>query len=489
MIFQSTLDAFDTPTMESIEKQALLYSFSNVFSLALLSDMGISADFSEEIYDKLHKLLPGAEDSSSHSIDLNYALFPLRAVYSRGNLGFADMLGALNAEKKDLHWNKEHFKKNISPLDQALLINSEIQLSKYLYHHSLSDSSRSSSGHEKFIGLLFLHGAMEQGEFCHQHLRNNQGLFIEKKDKSKYKDHILLKTKDHPIRWLDQIHMMHAYASLCELLNDYNHYPNYYDTEQASYFGELSSQILHVLCHQEDDLYDLKTKDLTFIIPLLVKTAHQLHQQEALEPLVIKLCAELSAREVGGGKLSRDRQGLKISSLATHGRAITALIEGYKFTQYDRFYGEAKKLYHYLNSRWNGEINLFGHNKRKKIKYSAMDIASILNGLQSLLSVETNANNTALLRKQLCAFFNSSINISGIQVSPPSISELSNMRSMGNLDPVSPDLLMYEENSCVFTKEFKINPKRDRIYLQRDHYETQQALYAALVLSNLCSKT
>jgi hypothetical protein len=283
--------------------------------------------------------------------------------------------------------------------------------------------------------------------------------------------------------------MMHAYGSLYELLNNNTLYTSYYDPEQASYFKDLASQILYVLLHQEDDLYNLKTKDLTLVIPLLVKTAHQLHEQAVLEPMVIKLCAELCAREVVSGKLSRDRQGLRVSSLSTHGRAITALVDGYKFTQYDLFYGEAKKLYHYLNSRWNGEINLFGHSKRKKLKYSAMDIASILNGLQSLLSVEAQPNNIALLQKQLCAFFHSSINISGIQVSPPLISELSNMRSIGNFDPLSPELLVYEDNSCVFTTEFKIYPNKDRVYLQRDRFESHQALFAALALSNLLPST
>ncbi|MDF2546733.1 MAG: hypothetical protein K0R93_1631 [Anaerosolibacter sp.] len=492
MIFQSVLGGFDTPTMESIEKQSLLYSFTNVFSLALLSDMGISANFSQEIYDKLHKLLAtetlDSEDANHHSLELDYTLFPLRAVYSRSNLDFADILGTRNEGKKDLRWNKEHFKKNVSPLTQALLINSELQLSKYLYYHSLSDATNPPSSHEKFIGMLFLHGAMEQGEFCYQYLRNGHGLFIEKKDKSKYQDHILLKVKDHPIRWLDQIYMLHAYAGLYELLNNHEHYPNYHDPEQAANFKELASQILHVLLHQQDVLYELKTKDLTLAIPLLVETAHHLQQQEELEPMVTKLCAELCAREVISGKLSRDRQGIKISSLATHGRSITALIEGYKFTQYDFFHGEAKKIYHYLNSRWNGEINLFGHSKRKKFKYSAIDIASMINGLHSLLSVEDQPSNIALLQKQLCSFFHSSINISGIQVSSPLVSEISNMRSIGNLDPLSLDLLVYENNSCVFTREFKIYPKKDRVYLQRDSFEPQQALYAALTLYNLYSK-
>lgn len=489
MIFDFPMGGFETPTMENTSKQALLYFFTNVYTLSLLSDMGIPANFSEEIYTKLHKLLPAdsplQEEPPADLIDFDYKIFPLRAVYTQGHPAVADLSNHFLSEKKDFHWDKGKLKKTIQPADQALLIHCEVKLAEYLYHRSLLDPKEASTSREKYIGLLLLHSAIEQGEFCHAYLRNNQGFFVKKKDKSKHHDHIFLKTKDEHIRWLDQIHMMHAYGSLYQVLQDQDRYPRYYDHEQALYFCDLSMQILHVLLHQEEHIYNLKTKELAEAIPLIINTARMLGKKVEMEPFIIKLCAEVCSRELEGGKLSRERYGPKVSSLATHGRALKALVEGYKFTQLDHFHGAAKKIYRYIHGRWDREINLFTHNKRKKLKYSAKDIGSLIGGLHSLLSIETHPNNIALLEKQICAFFHSAINISGIQIAPPPIAEIPNMRSIKELDPLAAEIFCHDEQSCVFLKEFKIYPKKDKIYLYRDQYEVHHALYAALELSAL----
>ena len=486
MAFDPFTKDFHEPTMNHIQRQALLYSFANIYSLSLLSGMGIHADLLGDVHDRFHSWLDEEHfEEDRDAIDFDYKFFPLRAVYAKGVPKSINYAMDIPLDDKNFQWDHGSFKQTISPQDQALLISGEVQFAKYLYHHSLSEGKERSTLREKYVGLLLLDSAVEQGKFCYETLRNPKGFFIEKKNKSKIGSELILEGKDSEAELLDQVYMMAAFSWLSDALRDAVHYPNYYDHEKAAFFHEASYEILNRILEYQQQFYEMKTRDLVTVIPLVVDTCVNLGQLDTVKEFIVLLCAELTSRELDNGKLSTQRFTEKESSLSTYGRAMKALSLGYQHTQYNHFLDSAKKIYQQLNHQWDGQIGLFALNKKKKIRYTAKDVGAILSGLNSLLAVEKQSDSMDLLKKQLCTFFNSAINISGLQIASPYIADIPNMMRSKYIEYLDPNLYFHEENSCVLLKEFKISPKKEKIYLDVNRYSSNYALYTSLEIFSL----
>ena len=142
----------------NIHRQALVYSFSNIFTLSMLSGFGVNYKFSSETtVDFLEKLnnefnlvsekedelqnplcqdelnLPDEEETGL-SIDKDFFFFndlsPIQAVYSKTTL---TQSSDNDFEKRDnfkLEFDSESLEKKLSPKNQGLLIVNEINLSR-----------------------------------------------------------------------------------------------------------------------------------------------------------------------------------------------------------------------------------------------------------------------------------------------------------------------------------------------------------------------
>jgi hypothetical protein len=472
-------------------EQVLLYSFSNVYSLSLLSGMGITmsspSDFFLQIQKQFKTKLECEMDP--HTFNFSYQLMPLRAVYEKGDPRIHLKDGSTDSEKLNLQWNSSNYKKTISPKTQALLIYNEIKLAKYLFHFSLTNKHSKSNHKEKYIGMIFVNLAIQQGEFCNTHLRNLHGSFTVKKDKSKSSHTLSLKQKSEDISLMDQIYMVTAYANLYNILNHARDYPLYFNKEMANYFYTMAVNQLDRLRTYKNLFFEQKTRHLVNMIPLFIESIEYLHLNDLYNHFIIKLCAELTARELPIGQLSQDRFSIRPSSFVTHSRALKALIKGYQQSQYIFFATKAIEIYHHLNQYWNASSGCFHYKRKKKNKYSSKELGFIFGGLISLLSLKNTFVNQMFLEKQICSFFNSAFNISGLQITPCIPTDILASLSPQVLDPLDLSFLINNTHSCVLLKQFKFYSKKHKILTDQNQYNTNYALHATAEMLSLINSS
>lgn len=482
MIYDPFSEEYGTLSISKMTKQSINYAFSNTYSLSLLSGMGIKINIPEDTLSSFKDKLKSS--SIQEKSDFFNKITPLKAIYTKGIPVFLSNEND-EGDKEISNWDESTFKKTLLPENQAFLIMNEIGLAKHLHHKGLESIDAPASDKEKYIGMLFMYLAVEQGKFCHESLRNAQGFFIAKKDKSASSVDVTLEEKKKEVSLQDQVYMMAAYANLYQVLSAENVYENYFDADLARFFQELSQQLMEYILVSKEKFYGLKTRDLVNVVPYVIDTMTIFDNTTVEHDFTATLCAEICSRELGTGKLSSERYGDKETSTSTHAKAIEALVKGYEYTQYEAFLDTARKIYRMLNHTWNHETHLFQSQKKKKIKVSTKDIGTFLNGLHALYTSENHKKNKGLLSNQICAYFDASINMSGLQIAPPYIS-LNLFRSEpSKLDVFDPSLMRSNENSCVLVKGFKLYPKKDKIMLDIKNYEAKYALRTSLAMLSL----
>ncbi len=496
---------------KNIYRQALVYSFSNIFTLSMLSDFGISCKFSkrstEDILEKLNKEFEveakennklqdplsseeaekNLEDKSCFSIDKDFSFFndlsPIQAVYSKttikqssedefeekGNLKFT--LGNKSLERK------------LSPKNQGLLITNEINLARLLHDKSVIRKNSESYSTEKFIGLIMLDLAINQAIFAQKHLRNDDGIFVEKEDFSSSSDELHLEEVDTEISWEDQSYMLFAYALLYKVLKEPK-FKRYFDPCKADYFKEWGLELLSIIKKHEIDVINLKTSSLSSFIASLVESLNILDVEHKSLSFVLSLCDELYAREKEKGFILYDKHAKEAASLATHFKSIEALSSGFEYTNYNLFLKASEDIYNNLNSIWDENFGLFKLDDADIIKYSSKSISYVLKSLNKLLKSTNSPYIKKSIEGQLGSFFDASINGADLQSPPPSLRMDLNMFRSSDSASIAIENMVEDENIYLIEKGFEIN-SNSQINKYSEEFSSEHLLFASDAMLNL----
>jgi len=494
---------------ENIHRQASIYSFSNILTLSMLSGFGIKYNIPNETLENFIKKLkeelstnsnepstPSFTDednladnqSNKFSIDNDFnfinGLTPIKAVYSKTALSLSQNDGFEKNTTLPFEPIDKEFEKRLVPKNQGLLILNEINLSKLLYNKSIIRRNQESSYEEKLIAMILLDLAINQATFCHNYLRNADGLFVEKSNLSSNLDKLDLEESDGKIDWEDQVYILYAYALLYQVLNTPS-FKRYFDSDMANLFKNYALDLLNILEHHEYEIIELETANLSSFISSFIEALDILDNERKYLSFALSLCDELYAREKQKGFMLSHRHAKEAASLASHFKSIEALTNGFRYTNFNLFLNASEEIYNNLNSVWDNNLGLFSLDEKDDIKYSSKSISYVLKSLNKLLKTTSSPDLKESIKNQLTNFFDSSINGAGLQSPPPSLRM--NMNMFRCSEPVSSVIndIVEDKKVYVIDKGFKINKTNNQIDKYTNEFSSEHVLFASDAMLNL----
>lgn len=392
-----------------------------------------------QIYDEkdIKKFLPSFE-SEKESEELEDVLL-LRCSYKKGKplLSFAD------ADRKGKYmWSPNSFNKTILPSSQAFAILSLLKSIEFMEDKNTP------------LSYLMLLTAHNYYNFAATYMRNEDGLFISVEDKTKNSEgDIKIKSIQKEAKLIEQIFMYEALLYLYKAASRY-------DKDNTSsvlerYRIDLNNlfDFLYINCNE---IFELSSKELSLAVSSFVRCLSlddDIEKKQKYSLLVSMLCAELESRIKITGEVERGGIDTSITSIWTHFKTVSALIEGYFETKMDKFKESALRTYNILLDLYDPIYGLFISSDYSKISYSIKDICEILKCILLIYSIDNSKDTLNILTD----FYKSSIENSNIMQS----SSFKNVNIKGYSVDIAelPDIFS-SNKAPVFSKSFRVSSRK-----------------------------
>lgn len=216
-------------TPENISNQLLYFSRESLKHIALNSRCGITTS------------LKDLKIKSTPNTDIN--IFkensPLLCVYKKAH-------DKIIKGKYGPYWDDSSFKKELTVSGNVYMTLSLLKLADYYYQFEKLDKNLYS------LGVLYSHMAKAQLDFYLKYLRNDDGMFVNKKYTGSNGSNLAFEIKDDKYKVSDQCMLMAAYYK-------YSIDPNSHDAEQ---FKSFSKDILNMFTTYKDELYELPSEEM-----------------------------------------------------------------------------------------------------------------------------------------------------------------------------------------------------------------------------------
>lgn len=284
--------------------------------------------------------------SSSIDITTNSNFSPLLCVYRKASPTFIH-------SKNSNGFDEETFKKEINPSTNALMSLCLLELLDYYRSFENIDKSIYS------INEIYKNLAKDQLDFYSTHLRNREGVFVDKKNilENNAKNFNLI-DKDKKFKFSDQAFMMISYY-LYSVKN-----PN---DESSDLYKEFSEQILKMFCDFKDQIYDCSLDEVCkVLLSLNVLYSYNCNNYE-LKDLIIDLADYAMCKF--------DEKDYYIDSLDTASLCSIVLTLSYKHTKILTFSEKTTEIINRLYTLYDEDKGAFYKlSSKKEIKYSCFDI-------------------------------------------------------------------------------------------------------------------
>lgn len=320
-------------SQKEISSQLFHLSKESVKTLVLNSKCGILAQ------------VRTSKKSSIDDISMLNNYSPLLCLYKKAS--------PLFIHSKSSHgFDEESFKKEINPTTNALMTLCLLELSEYYSHYN--------EGKRNVISLEkpFKYIAKEQLQFYSENLRNNEGLFVNKKNISdgNLKGFSLV-DKDDKFNFSDQAFMMVAYFL-------YSYY-NESDSISLEYL-KFANEILDMFKNYKNALYDLSFNENVKIF-LALNVFYKYSSNNDAKRLILDL---------GDFLISKfQEKDYYLDSVDDCALFSICLMEAYKHTDIISFKEISKEINEKLINLYDAEKNIFVIlSDKKESKYSCLDI-------------------------------------------------------------------------------------------------------------------
>ena len=329
------------------------------------------------------------------------------------------------------------------------------------------------------LGIVMVKFARIIYDFITTYLRNEEGLFIDAENKTKYlTDELNIKPVQKDAKLVDQILMYEAFLYLYGLTSKQDSL--FYYSGNEKYLNEASNiyEYLHINRHL---LYDFSTKELCFTISSISRWYSidtNIKHKEEYKYLIIELTDELTSRIKLNGEIMYSNNNLNSSSIPVSFSAVSAFLEAYKLTDIIKFKESSLKVYNYLDELYDIEYNLFHHGDNSKISYSIKDMADIIKAIFLYNKIRKSEKTSQMLIN----FYNSSILNSGIIQSMPQ-----KYTKFMNHEFTFPDNIPVTEEvkkAPVFLKSLRKSFKKSASVTVSKHYSSSYSLYASYIFLN-----
>lgn len=283
--------------------------------------------------------------SSSIDITTSTNFSPLLCIYRKASPNYIH-------SKNYNGFDEESFKKEICPTTNALLTTSILNLSTY--YSRFKDVDEKLYAYSKVYKKL----SKRQLEFYSINLRNNEGVFTEKKNLSEnnHKGYNLVE-KNNKFKFSDQAFMMFAY----------NLYSILYPEDKLSLdYNNFSMEILNTLIEFKEKIYECSFEEICKILTAINMFYSNSKNNDA-KILIIDLTDFLINKF--------DEKDYYVDSLDFTSLFAINLMLSFKHTQMITFNEKAKDIINNLLSLYDDEKDIFLKlSSKKDLKYSCFDI-------------------------------------------------------------------------------------------------------------------
>lgn len=338
---------------KEINGQLFYLSKEAVKTIVLNSKCGLVSQIKK--YNKL---------SSSIDITTNSNFSPLLCVYRKASPTFIH-------SKNSNGFDEETFKKEINPSTNALMSLCLLELLDYYRSFESIDKSIYS------INEIYKNLAKDQLDFYSTHLRNREGVFVDKKNilENNSKNFNLV-DKDKKFKFSDQSFMMIAYY-LYSIKN-----PN---DESSDLYNEFSEQILKMFCDFKDQIYDCSLDEVCKVLLSLNVLYSYNYNNDELKDLIIDLTDYAMCKF--------DEKDYYIDSLDTASLCSIVLTLSYKHTKILTFSEKTTEIINRLYTLYDEDKGAFYKlSSKKEIKYSCFDITFYILAFIIYQSIISNSN-------------------------------------------------------------------------------------------------
>ncbi|MCX7885616.1 MAG: hypothetical protein N2448_11435 [Caloramator sp.] len=299
-------------------------------------------------------------------------------------------------------WNPNSFNKTILPASQAYAILGLLKTMEFI------------EPKDDFLSYLMILTAQNYYDFSTAYMRNEDGLFISVEDKTKnFEEELKIKPIQKEAKLIDQIFMHEAllflYKSSSKSSNDS------ISSKTDKYNIDLNN-LFDFLFNNCNEIFELSSKELSLAISSFARCIaleEDIERKEKYRLLVSLLCAELESRIKITGEVERGGIDTSVTSVITHFKTVSALLEGYFETKIEKFKDAAFKTYNILLDLYDPVYSLFIYDDYSKISYSIRDICEILKCMFLVYST-TDSEQTL---KMITDFYSASIENSNIMQS------------------------------------------------------------------------
>ena len=359
-------------------------------------------------------------------------------------------------------FDESSFKKEIMPSTNALMTMCLLELSEYYSHYE--EGNRNVLSLEKPFNYL----AKEQLQFYSENLRNNEGLFVDKKNISDGNSKgFSLIDKDTNFKFSDQAFMMTAYL----LYSYYNE-----DDEISDDYIKFSHEILDMLKDYKSALYDLsfgETTQIFFALNIFYKYSDDDDAKELILDLGDFLISKFQEKDY------------YIDSMDDCCLFYICLMESYKHTEIISFKEAAKEIIEKLISLYDADKNIFTKlNDKKECKYSCLEINLYL---LALIISSLEEDSPAELRSIISGIYRKFFVNGGLLTSWPDAPTLDEVERYKKLSLRSDDMLdetYFRMPVCptpkstglapVFVRSLTYSKRKDTLSISRSSFDSNK---------------
>ena len=304
------------------------------------------------------------KSSSSIDITTNSNFSPLLCVYRKASPTFIH-------SKNSNGFDEETFKKEINPSTNALMSLCLLELLDYYRSFGNIDKSIYS------INEIYKNLAKDQLDFYSTHLRNREGVFVDKKNilENNAKNFNLV-DKDKKFKFSDQAFMMIAYY-LFSIKNS--------NDESSDLYKEFSEQILKMFCDFKDQIYNCSLDEICKVLLSLNVMYSYNDNNDDLKDLIIDLADYAMCKF--------DEKDYYIDSLDTASLCSIVLTLSYKHTKILTFSEKTTEIINRLYTLYDEDKGAFYKlSSKKEIKYSCFDITFYILAFIIYQNIISNSN-------------------------------------------------------------------------------------------------
>jgi hypothetical protein len=387
------------------EEEAYWYSRYNMGNLTMMSGLGDTFMPDMTMIQQMIQMADAnPNDGDTAMPPMNAAL--LKTIYASADPHFIQSIDMTMQDFGTMRWDPNSFDRTITTPAMGWTIIKEIEWAKQFHVDDHFGTPTNDYGAQwRFVGMVITAEAKMQAQYALQMLTNSQGLIA---------------NSDGAVDWKGQWIMLEALSDLASTLDAptmlHSTSNRYADPAAAAMFRSASAMIFQALRNRNP----ATVEELSLAVQALpwYAAAQNNADQQALVIAQLQRYGD-NLVTISESALNGATSGLQFNA-SKWAYAIRGLIEVQRITGQENYLSVAARAFNRLQSQYDGLHGIF----TIQDSYTIDDVAIIMGALNSLRLFGGNAVNQYQVETVFSDFFESVVNLSGLQQSAPPIDVL-----------------------------------------------------------------